>query len=556
MHGKGLGSFCVGLLSTLAVAACTLHQAPLQREIRGAATPVNQTDGMYRITEGQYRNTIADIFGPDIIAGGRFEPTSRRPHGLLAPGDYQIAVSPSGMEQFAAMARTIASQVVDEKHRAVLIGCGPSSPKTVDNRCATQFFARVGPLLFRRQLTKGDLQQYVSIAKSAGEAAGDFYAGLELGLEAALVSPRFLFQIDEMEPIAGRPGEMQLDGYAKAVRLSFFLWNTSPDKELLAAAGRGDLEHSKGLAKQVDRLMASPRLTVGVRAFFSDMLQMDKLADLTKDSIVYPQFIPQVRNDMSEQLLRTLTALLLDERRDYREIFTTRRTFMTDALGAVYAVPVPVKVGWFPYEFPPNSPRAGILTEVNFLAAFSHNGRSSPTIRGQGIRELLLCQAVPDPPGNVDFTNFDASHAKTVRERLTEHRSNPACAGCHKITDPMGLALENFDGIGMYRATENGSPIDPSATIEGKEVTDPVGLGKAISELPAATSCLVSRLTEYGTHRPPTDKAWLADLNRQFAALGYRLPDLMRLIVTSDSFYARAKDQTLGKQPNGNPSKS
>ena len=115
MRRKGLGVFCVALLSTLALAACMLHQAPLQHEVGGAATPADHTDGMYRLTEGQYRNTIADIFGPDIIAGGRFEPTSRRPHGLLAPGDYQIAVSPSGMEQFAAMARTIASQVVDEK---------------------------------------------------------------------------------------------------------------------------------------------------------------------------------------------------------------------------------------------------------------------------------------------------------------------------------------------------------------------------------------------------------------------------------------------------------
>ncbi|HEX3913406.1 MAG TPA: DUF1592 domain-containing protein [Steroidobacteraceae bacterium] len=496
-------------------------------------------DGMYRLTEGQYRNTIADIFGPDIVTGGRFEPTSRRPHGLLAPGNYQIAVSPSGMEQFAAMARKIAGQVIDENHRTALIGCKPAFAGRADDRCATRFFSRVTPLLYRRPLSKPEVQQLVSIASAASATTHDFYAGLGLALEAALVSPSFLFQMDELQALPGHAGEWALDQYAKASRLSFFLWNTSPDEELLEAARKGKLQTSRGLEKQVDRMMGSVRLKVGVRSFFFDMLQMDKLADLTKDSIVYPQFISEVRSDMSEQLLRTLTAQLIEEKRDYREIFTTRRTYMTDALAAIYHVPVPVQVGWFPYEFPADSARAGILTQIEFLAAFSHNGRSSPTIRGQGIRELLLCQAVPDPPGNVDFTAFDASHAKTVRDRLTEHRSNPACAGCHKIMDPLGLTLENFDGIGVFRVSENGSPIDASASIDGKDVKDAVGLGKAISEMPAATSCLVSRLVEYGTRRPSTDKAWLANLNSQFAGAGYRLSAIMKSIAMSDLFYAR-----------------
>ena len=526
-----------GSLATLLISATlTCHLA------RAADQPLasfDHVDGMYRLTEGQYRNTIADIFGPDIVTGGRFEPTSRRPHGLLAPGNYQIAVSPSGMEQFAAMARKIAGQVVDDNHRAVLIGCKPASRASADNRCALKFFSRVTPLLFRRPVAKTELQQFASLAGAAAKTTHDFYAGLGLGLEAALVSPSFLFQMDELEPLPGHPGEWRLNSYARASRLSFFLWNTSPDEQLLGAARKGDLQTAQGLAKQVDRMIGSVRLTSGVRSFFSDMLQMDKLADLTKDSIVYPQFISEVRNDMSEQLLRTLTSLLIEEQRDYREIFTTRRTYLTDALAAIYQVPVPVRVGWFPYEFPPDSPRAGILTQINFLAAFSHNGRSSPTLRGQGIRELLLCQAVPDPPGNVDFTAFDASHAKTVRDRLTEHRSNPACAGCHKIMDPLGLTLENFDGIGVFRVSENGSPIDPSANIDGKDIKDAIGLGKAISEMPAATSCVVNRLVEYGTRRRPKDKIWLTDLNSQFAAGGYRLPALMRSIAMSDLFYAR-----------------
>jgi Protein of unknown function (DUF1592)/Protein of unknown function (DUF1588)/Protein of unknown function (DUF1595)/Protein of unknown function (DUF1587) len=541
------------ILTTLS--SCVSHQAP-EPSTSPAIARTSQPDGMYRLTEGQYRNTIADIFGPDIIAGGRFEPTSRRPHGLLAPGDYQIAVSPSGMEQYAAIARNIAAQVVDEKHRAVLVGCRAPSPERSNSACASQFYGRVMPLLFRRPLSDVELKQFVSLADGASETTGDFYAGLAMGLEAALISPRFIFQLDVLEPDPAHPGLMRLDGYSKAARLSLFLWNTNPDKELLAAAGRGELQKPAGLTKQVDRLLASPRLRDGIRAFFADMLKLDTLADLTKDSIVYPRFIVEVRNEMSEQLLRTITNIVVDENGDYRDIFTTRQTFMTDALGAIYGVPVPVRVGWFPYEFSADSPRAGILTQVAFLAAFSHPGRSSPTLRGQAIRELCLCQSVPDPPGNVDFTAFEASHAKTVRDRLTEHRSNEVCAGCHKVMDPIGLTLENFDGIGVYRAVEHGETIDPSSTIDGVEVKDAVDLGKAISAMPAATACLVSRLVEYGTRRPPRDKLWLADLNKQFAALKYRVPALLRVMVISDGFYSPSASQSQGKRPNENPGKS
>lgn len=533
------------VLPLVALALYVPHASPATDSTASLSGTTAGSAGMYRLTEEQYRNTIADVFGMDIAVPGRFEAVMRRAHGLLASGSYLIAASPRATEQYSQMARAIAGQVVDATHRGVLISCKADAPDaTVADACLARFFARVGRHLFRRPLTTGEVDQYVVLARSAGRQAGDPYTGLALGLEAMLISPRFLFQMDTAEADPLQSGQLRLTASSKATRLSFFLWNTSPDDELLTAAERGDLHDRVLLARQVDRMLASPRLEQGMRAFFSDMLELDELADLSKDAILYPQFIPDVRRDMSEQTLRTSIDLLLTQNRDYREVFTTRHTFITSTLAAIYGIPFdPGRKGWVPYDFPADSPRAGIVTQMTFLSEFSHPGRSSPTERGKALRELLLCQAVPDPPGTVDFTNFERSvNIKTARDRLTAHRANPVCAGCHKITDPIGLALEKFDAIGLYRETENGTPIDTSAMVEGAEVQDAVGLGRAIAASSAASSCVVKRLIEYGTRQAHPAGSWSEQMESRFAQMGYRLPLLLRTLATSDDFYRPHSD--------------
>jgi hypothetical protein len=215
---------------------------------------------------------------------------------------------------------------------------------------------------------------------------------------------------------------------------------------------------------------------------------------------------------------------------------------MNGDLGMVYQIPVERPHDWSPYEFPAESGRAGVLTQLSFLAAYSHPGRSSPTIRGKGMREIFLCQIVPGAPPDVDFSGFEAAAAtaKTTRERLEMHRSDPTCAGCHKITDPIGLALENFDGAGHFRTTENGVQIDTSGELGSVAFKDAVGLGQAMHDDPAATSCVVSRLFDYarGYRAQSADNAWVKVLNEKFAEGGYRLPALMKSIATSKAFYA------------------
>jgi hypothetical protein len=248
--------------------------------------------------------------------------------------------------------------------------------------------------------------------------------------------------------------------------------------------------------------------------------------------------------------------------RDYRDLFLTRDTLMSPALAAIYGVPaVP---GWVPYEFPADSPRVGILSQVSFLAVHSHPGRSSATLRGKALREILLCQKVPSPPPNVDFSIVEDPKANfhTARERLTAHRSNPVCAGCHKITDPIGLALENFDGGGQYRLSERGVDIDASGSLDGKEFKDPAGLARAVHDHPALPTCLVKRMYSYGTGGPlsDADKPQLAYLDTRFKSAGYRVPDLLRAIALSPAFSQvaelpapKAPQPTQATAPSANP---
>jgi hypothetical protein len=503
------------------------------------------------ITSDQYFNTIAYIFGNGIKVSATFPPMVRT-DGLLEAGAATAGVTANQVEQYQYVASLIAGKVVDPSNRDFLIGCKPTNPKAADPSCARRFLAVVGRLLYRRPLSSEELNWEVSQADRAANQLHDFYKGLRLPLEGMLYSPDFLYVTDLGQPAPKHPGQFRLDPYSLASRLSFFLWDAAPDRALLEAAQNGELYDPKGRERTVDRMMRSPRLITGVRAFFSDMLGFDVFNTLGKDPVIYPDFTGQTAQDAREQALRTIVDLLIKKDEDYRDLFTTDETFISPSLAVLYNVPVK-SAGWTLYESPASSSRVGFLAEIGFLAAYSHPGMSSPTLRGKAVRELLLCQHVPNPPPNVDFsaiTNPDPS-LKTMRQRLTAHRKNPVCAGCHRLTDPIGLTLENFDGAGKWRTTENGAPIDASGTLDDKNFDGPAGLGQVLHDDPAVPACLVKRMFSYAVGRPDSaqDQPILSYLKAQFATSGYRIPQLMRTIALSNAF-SSVREGKLGR-PSG-----
>jgi hypothetical protein len=493
-----------------------------------------------RLTAEQFVRSIHDVLGEHITVPSRIDPDDRRT-GLLAVGASFASVTPSGFEKYEAAASAVAQQALDATHRGDLVQCEPASLASSDEDCARAFIERVGRRLFRRSLTAEEADARVAIANESARSLSDFYAGLELALTSILVSPEFLFRVEVAEPDPANPATMRLTSISMAARLSYLLWNTTPDDELLTAGENGDLVDEGGLAEQVERLVTSPKLETGLRSIFSDLYDFKQFDDglVRKDNTLFPVYTQTLVEDAKEQTLQTIVAHLIADK-DYRDLFTTAESFLTRRLGVVYRVPVATGEGWEPYLFPEESHRAGLLSHVSFNALYSHPGRSSATLRGKFVREVLLCQDIPTPPANIDFSIVEDTmgELRTARDRLEQHVTNDACAGCHTLTDPIGLALENFDAVGMYRDEENGVPIDASGELDGVAYEDAAGMGRALRDNPALGPCLVRSLYRYSVGRDVEsgEQLLLASLNESFAESEYRVRELMREVVLSDGF--------------------
>jgi len=506
---------------------------------------------MRRLTRDQYVRSVHDVLGQDLVVPSRLEPDLRR-GGLLSVGASQVSVTPTGMERYEAAARAIAAQALAPEYRASVLACVPASPDAADADCAGSFLAATGRALLRRPLEEDELQGHVALAGAASAALADFHGGLEVALSALLISPDFLFRPEQvdMEAATDDSGARPLTSLSLASRLSYLLWNTTPDAALLDAGVADVLQDGEALAAQVDRLLASDRLKVGVRAFFEDLYALaDVEQSVRKDATLFPLYNPQLMEAAREQTLRTLEAHLVDGSGDYRALFTTRETQLTRALGVIYQVPVRAAEGWEAHTFAASVPRAGLLTHLSLLALHAHSGRSSATLRGRFVREVLLCQAIPEPPADVDFSiveDVDGPLA-TARDRLQVHAVNPGCAACHAKMDPIGLGLEQFDALGVFRETENGATIDPASALDGMAFADPAELGEVLAGHPELGPCLVSRLYSHalGRELEAGDNSRLALLQEAFSDGGYQLSPLLRALALSEGFRRGAGPRAL-----------
>lgn len=526
---------CTGLVWTAGMNTVPVASAATESVRGGAATTV----AFRRITESQYKHTIADVFGSAIKVEARFEP-ERREDGLLALGSAELSLTSSGFEQYFTLGSSVARQALTAKDRDAFVGCTPRDPAGPDEVCTRKFVAKYGELLFRRPLTRTEIQTRLKAATLGATQSGDFYAGLELALTSLLVAPDFLFRVETAEPDPTNPGEYRLDAYTKAARLSYLIWDSTPDAELLAAAGSGALHSADELDRQVERLLASPKFEEGARAFFADMLQLDGFGNLVKDPAIYPKFNQSIAENAREQMLLRAIDLLVHRNGDYRDLFTSKETFLSRPLASVYSVPFASKAQWTTYSFPDDSERSGILTDIGFLALHAHPGTSSPTRRGIKVLEIFMCQATPQPPANVDFSAVTDSKAGTVRGRLLDHMENEGCSGCHRRTDPMGLALEHFDGLGQLRTMENGMPIDVTADLKDVRLEGATGVGEYLRKEPKVPACLVRNVYQYGVGRKTVgrDRSYLKARTEEFVASGYRFPALVASVASSPEFFA------------------
>ena len=528
-YGGSMRKTYVFLMSSLLMGTAAVAASP--------PAPTEQVVSLRRLTETEYRNTIADIFGKDIEVRGAFEPTIRT-GGLEATSTGVLSVTPAGFESITKMADSIAQQVTAEKYRAKL-PCKPKDAKAADDACAGQILNQYGQLLFRRQLSADEIKHRVDVARAM--TGNDFYAGMRYSLAMLMQAPDFVFRKEVAVPTADKKG-YTLDPYSRATRLSFMLWDTTPDAELIKAAADGELNTPQGLGKQVDRMMASPRLDVGMQAFFDDMLQLDNFDTVSKDSLLYPKWGSAMGTSAREEALRTTIGLTLHDKDDIRNLMTTRTTYIDRRLAVLYRIPFPFTGDWVKYEFPADAGRSGILTQIAMVSMFSHPGRSSPTERGVALMDIFLCSPTPPPPANVDFSivNNTDGPLKTVRERLMAHATNKTCASCHSHSDPIGLTLEDFDTIGGYRNAENGVPIDVSANIQGENFTGAEGLGKYMHDNVRFPQCVARKLNAYarGVNAMTVRTDDFKDAYKAFEDSKFHLRTLIKEMTVNEGFYA------------------
>lgn len=519
------------LLLLLLLAACsdggddTGASVPEPLGPEPAASP--QAPTLRRLTQAQYTRAVLDLLGDDLFVPTSLEPDVEQ-DGLFALGAAATAISPRGIEQYEAAAFELAIQALLDP--AEPLACDPTG--VVDDACAQDILGPLARRAWRRPVTETELQTLIDVSAEAATELADFHEGLVYGLAAVLQSPWFLYRVEL--GVDGRLTDLEL-----ATRLSFFLWDTLPDETLLAAAEAGELATPDQVTAQVDRMLADERARAGVRNLFTEMLELYDLDALNKDSTVFPHMSPDVGPSAREETLLTIEDLVFTQDADFRTLMTTRRTFLDRTLATLYDVRAPERDGFGLAELDADGPRRGYLGQVSFLALQAHPVSSSATRRGVFVREVLLCQPMSPPPADVDTSIPEAdADSPTLRERIATHLEDPSCAGCHQLTDYIGLGLEQFDGLGLYRTTENGAAIDPSGDLDGQDFSDAWELGAALRDHDAFARCLVETVWRYGAgHRVLGGERealnWLID---GFELSDYSYASLLRTYASSEAF--------------------
>ena len=411
-----------------------------------------------------------------------------------------------------------------------------------DERAARRILTGLTRRAYRRPVTEADLRKPLALYRQ-GLAAGGFEAGIEMALSAVLVSPHFLFRV-ERDPAGLPPGTpYRISDLELASRLSFFLWSSIPDDELLALAAAGTLRDPAVLERQVGRMLADARSAALVENFAAQWLHLRNLAAITPDMRLFPDF-----DDNLRQAFRRETELffesILREDRPVLDLLRADYTFVNERLARHYRIPNVYGSRFRRVSFDGERERGGLLRHGSILMVTSYATRTSPVVRGKWVLDNLL--GVPPPPPLPDVPALKDNTVDgrlSVRERLAEHRKDPTCAGCHNLMDPIGLALEKFDAVGRRRTTEAGTPIDASGGLpDGSTFADVAGLEQALLRRPELlVSTFAEKLLVYALGRgvEPYDAPAVRAIVREARTRDFRVSAIVMGVVNSAPFQMR-----------------
>jgi hypothetical protein len=426
--------------------------------------------------------------------------------------------------------------------RLRIFSCRPRSASG-DTACARTILSTLVRRAYRRPATDADLRPLLDLFAMGNSGEGGFDAGIQLALERILVSPDFLFRI-EQDAAGTKPGAVnRLNDYELATRLSFFLWSSIPDDALLDAAEHKTLRDPKGLERQVRRMLADPRSQALIDNFAGQWLVLRNIRDVQPDADLFPEFDENLRDAFRQETTLFLQSQLRDDR-SVIDLLTADYTFVNERLARHYQIPN-VYGSRFRKVTVPENRRGGILGQGSLLTVTSYANRTSPVLRGKWLLETILGTPPPPPPPDVPALQDRGEGGKvaTVRERLERHRSNPACSGCHSAMDPLGFALENFDATGHWRTSDAGTPVDSSGALPGGAKFEGLaGLVRLLVERRDQFAANVDqRLLGYALGRQIEfyDLPTVRRVAREAAADNYRWSALILGIVKSTPFQTR-----------------
>lgn len=455
-------------------------------------------------------------------------------HPRLSPAVYQVSVNgpfdDRGPGDTASRRRILISRPE------------PDADPQAEDACAREILANLIRRAYRRPIIARDLERPLEFFRQARDES-DFESGLELAISSVLVNPQFLFRIEQDPPGLAAGTAYPVNQFELASRLSFFLWSSIPDETLLQLAERGELRDPEVLEAQTLRMLRDSRARNLVENFAAQWLYLRNLASVTPDLRLFPDFDDNLRQAMRRET-ELVFERLISQDRSVLDLLSTDETFLNERLAKHYGIPHIYGTHFRPVRVSADSHRGGLLRQASILTVTSYATRTSPVIRGHWILENLIGTPPPPPPANVPaLKDNTVSSMLSVRERLAEHRKNPACAGCHQLMDPVGFSLENYDAVGRWREQDLGNPIDASGGLpDGSRFTGATGLESALLARP---ELFVSTMTEkmltfaLGRGIEHHDGPAVRRIVRDAKAADYRFSSLVLGIVRSTPFQMR-----------------
>jgi hypothetical protein len=491
--------------------------------------------GLRRLNVNEYRATVRDLLGLDALLSHTFQADTPI-DGFTSIGATTVAYAAQQIEQFEEAAYDATRQVwADTARRSALVGCEPASS---EDACIRAFLSSFARRAFRRAATVAELDAYTNLVTSVA-AESDVWSGLAYAVAAILQSPSLLYRSELGEPDGGALDRRRLTAFEVATRLSYLVTGSTPDDQLLAAAESGVLDSAEGLRGQLERLLQSEYAEATLMRYLEEQLEINHVSQVVKVQETFPTFSPALAEAMQREMHDAIRDVAIRRPGDLLSLLSRRDTYVNGPLAALYGLSGPTSADdWRAVTLPEDGPRAGLLGFAGFLALHAGPAETSVTKRGLFVVSKLLCRSVLPPPDDLvaQLPEPLPGAVLTMRQRVEQHMSDPACSGCHREMDPPGLALEHFDALGAYRETDHGLAIDATGDIDGLRFDGAVELGRMLASHPEVSACFARRFYEFTFGTQVDTVAQVADFVNAFEQSGRLLPELVRSVVTHDVF--------------------